>query len=155
MKSQQAAVTTGHSSADDLETFVARHRSRVVSDAWRALAWPATLFVALTIAVAVDLAANVANGRSMAHLVTEAFALLLALAGVVGTSLKLRSALRDGEALLSELEVTRLDLAHWRGESQARAGRSRPAPAPSTLPAPAGEPLRGRAAPIDLTRSST
>src|SRR6185369_6350250 len=55
----------------------------------------------------------------------EGVALLVAVAGIVGTGLALRRSQRDGDTLLSELEVTTLDLAHWRSETRRGAASAR------------------------------
>ena len=100
---------------DALDAIVARQRREGAS--WRrAFAWPAALFLVITATLGADLAADVASGAGAVHLAAEAAALLLAVAGVVGTGIALRRSQRDGETLLSELEVTSLDLAHWRGQ---------------------------------------
>jgi hypothetical protein len=109
-----------HVRGDALDAIVARQRQQGAS--WRrALAWPAALFLVITGTLGADLAADVASGTSAIHLLAEAVALLVAVAGIVGTGFALRRSQRDGDTLLSELEVTTLDLAHWRGERRSAA----------------------------------
>jgi len=110
---------------EDLDAFLTRHRRRVVANASRALRWPAAFFVVVATAIGVDLAAGVEAAVGTFHRSIELFALLGALVGMLGTALKLRSALRDGENLLAELEVTYLDLRYWRAEAL-EAGRGPP-----------------------------
>jgi DNA-binding CsgD family transcriptional regulator len=83
-----------------------------------ALLWPAALFLIIAVFVGADMAADVLAGMSAAHLVVETFALALALAGVLGTWLQLRTALREAGDLRRDLEGTRADLASWRAEAQ-------------------------------------
>jgi len=105
---------------EDLDAFLARHRRRAIAHAWRALAWQAALLVVIALAVSADLAVDVATGASGVHLTAESILLVVALVGVLGTGLKLRAALQDGAEVLGELEVARLDLAHWRGDAAQR-----------------------------------
>jgi DNA-binding CsgD family transcriptional regulator len=83
-----------------------------------ALAWPAGLFTIITFFVGADMAADLADGVSAAHLIIETFALLLCLAGAWGTGLQLRRALRQARELQRDLEGTRADLERWRGEAK-------------------------------------
>ncbi|MFL5270881.1 MAG: hypothetical protein ACJ79E_02280 [Anaeromyxobacteraceae bacterium] len=106
-----------HTEGDELDAIIARQRQQGASRG-RALAWPAALFLVITATLGVDLAADVASGTSAIHLLAEVIALLVAIGGVVGTGLTLRRSQRDGDTLLSELELTTLDLAHWRSETR-------------------------------------
>jgi DNA-binding CsgD family transcriptional regulator len=83
-----------------------------------ALAWPAGLFTIITFFVGADMAADLADGVSAAHLGIETVALLLCLAGVWGTGLQLRRALRQARELQLDLEGTRADLERWREEAK-------------------------------------
>ena len=83
-----------------------------------ALVWPAALFLIIAFFVGADMAADVLHGMSLAHLLVETFALALAMAGVLGTALQLRTALREARDLERDLEGTRADLARWRAEAQ-------------------------------------
>jgi DNA-binding CsgD family transcriptional regulator len=83
-----------------------------------ALAWPAGLFLVITFSVGADMAADLSTNTSPIHLAIEMVALALALVGVFGTGLKLRSALHKANTLQRDLEVTRADAAHWRNEAQ-------------------------------------
>jgi DNA-binding CsgD family transcriptional regulator len=76
------------------------------------------LFLVIAFFVGADMAADVLAGMSLAHLVVEAFALGLALAGVLGTAMQLRRAIREARHLQRDLEGTRADLARWRAEAQ-------------------------------------
>lgn len=83
-----------------------------------ALAWPGGLFLVITFFVGADMAADLAIGVNPAHLVIEAVALLLCLAGAWGTFLQLRRALRRSRELQEALAGTRADLDRWRAEAQ-------------------------------------
>jgi DNA-binding CsgD family transcriptional regulator len=82
-----------------------------------ALLWPAGLFTIITFFVGADIAADLSDGVSPAHLVLEAIALVLCLAGTAGTGLQLRVALRRARQLQRDLEGTRADLVRWRDEA--------------------------------------
>jgi hypothetical protein len=112
-----------HAGGDELDAIVARQRLLGASGR-RALAWPAALFLVITATLGADLAADVASGTSTIHLVAEGVALLVAMGGIVGTGFALRRSQRDGDTLLSELELTSLDLAHWRSETRRSAGEA-------------------------------
>lgn len=121
MVESTSAKEISHAGGDALDAIVARQRLQGAS--WRrAFAWPAALFLVITATLGADLAADVASGTGAIHLLAEGIALLVAVVGIVGTGLALRRSQRDGDTLLSELEVTSLDLAHWRGETRERAG---------------------------------
>jgi DNA-binding CsgD family transcriptional regulator len=83
-----------------------------------ALAWPVTLFIVISLFVAADMAADIHDGVGGLHLGLEIFALSLCLAGVWGTGVQLRRALRRTHDLQRDLDGTRADLARWRGEAQ-------------------------------------
>lgn len=102
---------------EGIEAFLARHRRRASRYARWALAWPAALFVVISLSDVADLAADVANGVNRLHLAFELGAIALALVGVLGTGLMLRAASRDSADVLGELEIARLDLAHLRRET--------------------------------------
>jgi DNA-binding CsgD family transcriptional regulator len=92
---------------------------------WWALAWPAAVFTLMTFFVGADMAADVADGVSTAHLVIETVAFLMCLACAVGSGLKLRSALRRARelqhalaGLRADLEGTRADLVRVRAEAK-------------------------------------
>ncbi len=82
------------------------------------LPWPTALFLIIAFFVGADMAADVLAGMSTAHLLIETFALGLALTGVWGTALQLRTAIRETRDLQRDLEGTRVDLARWRAEAQ-------------------------------------
>jgi DNA-binding CsgD family transcriptional regulator len=84
----------------------------------RVLAWPGALFIMISVSVVVDLAADVERGMSTLHLGTEAFALLLALGGIVATACQLRRAYLANCHLLHDLEGTRADLTRWRMDAE-------------------------------------
>ena len=88
----------------------ARTPSDAPSRSQLALAWPAALFLIIAFFVGADMAADVLHGMSAAHLAVETFALTLALAGVLGTAFRLRTALREAGDLQRDLEGTRADL---------------------------------------------
>ncbi len=96
----------------------ARTPSDAPSRSQWALAWPAALFLIIAFFVGADMAADVLHGMGAAHLGIETFALALALAGVLGTAFRLRTALREAGDLQRDLEGTRADLARWRSEAQ-------------------------------------
>ena len=83
-----------------------------------ALAWPAGLFLAITLFVAADIAHDVASGAPLSHLILESVALVISLVGVVGTALQLRNAVAQTRELQRDLDGTRADLTRWRGEAQ-------------------------------------
>lgn len=88
-----------------------------------ALAWPAGLFVMLTFFVGADMAADLMNDISMAHLGLETLALIVCLVGAWGTGLQLRRALVRARLLHQHLEGARADLDRAREEADAlRAG---------------------------------
>src|SRR5919202_1254731 len=82
-----------------------------------ALAWPAGLFTIITFFVGADIAADLSDGVSPAHLVIETIALVLCLAGAAGTGLQLRASLRRARQLQCDLEGTRAALVRWRVEA--------------------------------------
>jgi DNA-binding CsgD family transcriptional regulator len=90
-----------------------------------AFAWAAGLFTIITFFVGADMAADLSDGVGVTHLVLETIAFLLCLAGVVGTAVQLRGALRrardlqrDLEGTRADLEGTRADLVRWRDEAK-------------------------------------
>ena len=88
-----------------------------------ALAWPAGLFVVITVFVGADMAADVSSGIGAAHLEVEAVALLLCLGGAWATGLQLRRAQQRASDLRRNLEGTRADLGRALQETEAlRAG---------------------------------
>jgi hypothetical protein len=110
-----------HSGGGDLLLDSVARVSRAATNAPRVLAWPAGLFLLIAFGVAADLAYDLSVGAGTLHLTIEAIALIVALCGVVATGFKLRAALRDSETLLGELELTTLDLMHWREQAAGRA----------------------------------
>ena len=100
-------------------TGVAERRAAEAAPGLRwALLWPAALFLVIAFFVGADMAADVLAGMSPAHLIVETCALGLALAGVLGTAMQLRTAIRETRHLQRDLEGTRADLARWRAEAQ-------------------------------------
>jgi hypothetical protein len=110
--------------ASSPEALLARYPHLVGADGRRALVWPAAVFILIICSMGADLAADLASATGAAHLFIETVVLVLALAGMVGTGLRLRASLRDTEALLGDLEVASLDLAHWRAEARQLHGTS-------------------------------
>jgi DNA-binding CsgD family transcriptional regulator len=82
------------------------------------LAWPAALFLVISLFVGVDMAVDLAARASAAHLVIETGALLLALFGVWGTGRAMRAALRRAQELHRDLADTRAHLTYWQTEAQ-------------------------------------
>jgi DNA-binding CsgD family transcriptional regulator len=82
------------------------------------MAWPAGMFIVITFFVGADMAADLTDGVSFAHLAIETVALGLALAGAWGTSLQLRRSLARARALERHLMGTLGDLDRARAEAQ-------------------------------------
>jgi len=83
-----------------------------------ALAWPAGLLVLVSIFIATDLLADIRAGMSRAHFEEEGLALVLLVAGVVGTGYQILLWLRRATALQQSLAQTQGDLVRWRGEAE-------------------------------------
>jgi DNA-binding CsgD family transcriptional regulator len=84
----------------------------------RVLAWPGALFVMIGVSVVVDLVADLQRGVSGVHIVTESFALVLALGGITATAWQLRKTHLANYHLLHDLEGTRADLTRWRTDAE-------------------------------------
>lgn len=87
-----------------------------------ALAWPTALFVIIAtvmLFVIGDLQFDLSHGISAGHVELELVALVLAFAGVVGTTVHLLSALRRAHELQRDLQFTREDAERWRSENEA------------------------------------
>ncbi len=82
--------------------------------------WPLALSLSITAFVAVDLAADLQNGVSATHIITELLALALVLAGVGGTAAELRRSSEEVRSLRGDFAGARADLAQWRDELQQR-----------------------------------
>jgi len=83
-----------------------------------ALAWPVGLFTVITFFVGADMAADLADGVPLIHFGIETFALVLCLAGVIGTGFTLKNAVGRAHNLQKDLEGARADLE--RSREQAR-----------------------------------
>lgn len=89
----------------------------------RALAWPAGLFMLITFFVGADMAEDLSHNMSPGHISVEAVAFALCLAGVWGSGVQLRRALRRSHELHLHLQGARADLDRAREEAEAiRAG---------------------------------
>lgn len=108
-----------------IEIVARSSREEIRTSRPRPLVWPAGLFLMLSVFVAADMAADIQAGTSAVHLVLELIALLVALAGVVGTGMQLaattkraRVLQRNLEGTQADLEGTRADLERWRAEAE-------------------------------------
>jgi DNA-binding CsgD family transcriptional regulator len=86
------------------------------------LAWPVGVFTIITFFVGADMAADLVDGVPVIHFVIETFALVLCLAGVVGTGLTLRNAVIRARSLEEDLQGARADLARSREQTRELAG---------------------------------
>jgi DNA-binding CsgD family transcriptional regulator len=82
-------------------------------------AWgPVTIFAAIAAFLCGDIASDVADGASVAHLATEGAVMTFALCGAVLMWRQLRTAQLRARDLQRDLDGTRADLARWRTEAQ-------------------------------------
>ncbi|HET9594124.1 MAG TPA: sigma factor-like helix-turn-helix DNA-binding protein [Anaeromyxobacteraceae bacterium] len=83
-----------------------------------ALAWPVGLFTVITFFVGADMAADLVDGVPLIHFGIETFALVLCLAGVIGTGFTLRNAVVRARGLEEDLQGARADLARSREQAK-------------------------------------
>jgi len=100
-----------------LQCFASRRSSS--SRGRLTLALPTALFLAITIFVCADVADDIANGMGVLHLLIEAGAVILCLAGVTANGLELWREVERSRTLEKDLESTRTHLERSQAEAQA------------------------------------
>jgi DNA-binding NarL/FixJ family response regulator len=76
------------------------------------------LFAAIGGLIAVDVVSDLTHGSSTSHIVFEASAMAIALAGVAFLLLRLRAAQRERRSLGRDLRLARAEAERWRSETR-------------------------------------